>query len=971
MTTIASASAVAVVVNDDPTQLALLCGLAREAGLEPMPFAGAGAALGAVDHEAPPRLIVTDLHMPDIDGWRFCRLLRSSAYAAFNKVPILVVSATSANEYPERIVADTGANAILPMPVDGKEFVAQVRALLEGEARTRALEESYRHYRDVFEGISDAAFVHELDENGQPGRFLEVNEAACRRLGYTRQELLSLTPRDIADPVEFDRLADSRGRLGDQGSVLIETVHVAKGGQKVPVEGNIRRITYLGRPAALSISRDITERKQMESNLRRRDALMDAVARTSGLLLTSVTPAEALGEIVRVLGEASEQDRSYYFSWRTDPATGAVRVSLRHEWVGTGITPQQGNPDLQELPFDQVAPYSCERLRRGVEVCARVRDLPESERAVLEPQGILSLLLMPILVNGAPEGFFGFDNCRTESAWTAAERSALAVVAVNLGAAIARSRAELALRESEADLQAILANTTDIIASYDREVRLVAYNQACREAYRRLLGIEIQPGLRTLDLFPESQRGFWVANNTRALAGESFSVEFELPSSADGPAVFESSFHPIRQGTEVLGFSTTTRDITERKRAETENKALQVRLAQAQKMESVGRLAGGVAHDFNNMLQAILSHTSLALMDLPPHSQARDSLLEIEKSAQRSADLTRQLLAFARKQTIAPKVLDLNETIAGMLNMLRRLIGESIELVWMPGADLGGVNMDPSQVDQILANLAVNARDAIGGAIGKVTIETDSAVLDEAYVADHPEARAGRFVRLTVSDNGSGMSPEVRAHLFEPFFTTKALGQGTGLGLATVYGIVKQNTGFINVYSEPGRGTTLQIHLPRHAAEPMGPAAEAPVPVPVRGEETILLVEDEPAILRVTRRLLENLGYQVLAARTPREAMRLAGDHAGRIHLLLTDVVMPEMNGRDLARNLQSRYPDLKRLFMSGYTANVIVHHGVLDPGVHFIQKPFSIRVLADKVREALESRHPVRELVDGRNVDG
>jgi CheY-like chemotaxis protein len=360
-----------------------------------------------------------------------------------------------------------------------------------------------------------------------------------------------------------------------------------------------------------------------------------------------------------------------------------------------------------------------------------------------------------------------------------------------------------------------------------------------------------------------------------------------------------------------------------------------------------------VAHDFNNMLQAILGNTSLALEELPPASPARECLEEVQKCTQRSADLTRQLLAFARKQTVAPRILDLNETIQGMLKMLRRLIGEDIDLAWMPGKELWMVNVDPSQVDQILANLCVNARDAIAG-VGKITIETDNVSLDEAYCADHAGFVPGEYVLLAVSDDGCGMDAETLSHLFEPFFTTKALGQGTGLGLATVYGAVKQNHGFINVYSEPGQGTTFKIYLPRHAAKAVPLAEAGPAQAEGRGSETILLVEDEPAILRIATKTLEWLGYRVLAARTPGEAIRLAKEHRGRIDLLMTDVVMPEMNGRDLARNLQSLYPDIRRLFMSGYTANVIAHQGVLDPGVHFLQKPFSLQHLGAKIREVL-----------------
>ena len=396
------------------------------------------------------------------------------------------------------------------------------------------------------------------------------------------------------------------------------------------------------------------------------------------------------------------------------------------------------------------------------------------------------------------------------------------------------------------------------------------------------------------------------------------------------------------------------KDITELKKSEKANIQLQEQLLQAQKIESIGRLAGGVAHDFNNMLGVILGHAELAQNQLDKTHPLFNNLVEIRKAAQRSVDITRQLLAFARKQTIAPKAIDLNESVDGMLTMLRRLIGEDINLAWMPGKSLGSVNMDPSQLDQILANLLVNARDAITDT-GKVTIETDNVAFDEAYCSVHAGFAPGEYVMLAVSDNGCGMNAEAMDHLFEPFFTTKEMGKGTGLGLATTYGIVKQNNGFINVYSEPGQGTTFKIYLPRNGGNAAPAPKEDAVDSMTHGNEVILLVEDEPMILDMTTTMLEHHGYKVLPAATPREAVRLAEEHAGDLHLLLTDVVMPEMNGRDLARNLLSLYPNLKCLFMSGYTANVIAHQGVLDEGVHFIQKPFSMNDLAVRIREALD----------------
>jgi len=399
----------------------------------------------------------------------------------------------------------------------------------------------------------------------------------------------------------------------------------------------------------------------------------------------------------------------------------------------------------------------------------------------------------------------------------------------------------------------------------------------------------------------------------------------------------------------IVNYVAVKHDITEHLRLTND-------LHQAQKMESVGRLAGGVAHDYNNALSVILGYTEMAMDRTAPADPLYADLQEIRKAAESSADLTRQLLAFARKQSIAPKVFDLNEAVEGMLKILRRLIGEDIDLAWLPGANLCPVQMDPSQLDQILANLCINARDAIGD-VGKITIETETVTFDEAYCADHPEFFPGDFVLLALSDDGCGMDKETSEKIFEPFFTTKELGKGTGLGLATVYGIVKQNNGFITVYSEIGQGTTFKIYLSRHKGM-AGRVMEDNPPDPApSGHETILLVEDEPAILKMSKMILERLGYRVLAAGSPADAIRLAEAHTAEIHLLITDVVMPGMNGRDLADRLSARCPALKHLFMSGYTANVIIHRGVLDEGVFFIQKPFSVKELAVKVRKAIESK--------------
>ncbi len=396
-------------------------------------------------------------------------------------------------------------------------------------------------------------------------------------------------------------------------------------------------------------------------------------------------------------------------------------------------------------------------------------------------------------------------------------------------------------------------------------------------------------------------------------------------------------------------------DFTEQRQAILAQEELQEKLNQAQKIEAIGRLAGGVAHDFNNMLGVILGRAEMALEQLPEGHVLGEDLQEIRIAAQRSADLTGQLLTFARKQTVAPQVLDLNRTVAGFLKMVQRLIGENITLLWQPGENLRSLKIDPNQVHQILANLCVNARDAISGN-GTITVGTQHAPLDPSLLALQGTDGVDEYLLLTVSDNGCGFDETIRQNLFEPFFTTKEMGKGTGLGLATVYGIVKQNAGFINVLSRPGQGTTFRIFLPPYTQKEPPESAKEQIALVHEGSETILVVEDEPTILTMMRTMLLRLGYQVLTAGGPGEALRRAAKYGSKIHLLLTDVVMPEMNGRDLAAQLQAVYPDLKILFMSGYTAEVIATQEILQEGLAFIQKPFTRSDLSQKLREILGS---------------
>jgi PAS domain S-box-containing protein len=525
----------------------------------------------------------------------------------------------------------------------------------------------------------------------------------------------------------------------------------------------------------------------------------------------------------------------------------------------------------------------------------------------------------------------------------------------------ARWRAEEALRGSEEKYRTVADFTYDWEYWQGPDGRYLYVSPSCE----RITGYRAEeflqdPGLLDRIIHPDD-RELVVGKSGQhephdGVQAASCALDFRVITRNQEPRWISHCCQPVfgYKG-QYMGLRGSNRDITERRNAEEQREKLQTQLIQAQRMELVGRLAGGVAHDFNNILAVILGHAQLALMKLESSNPLRPTMEEIEKAARRSADLTRQLLAFARHQTISPLVLDINQTVSALLTLLRRLIGEDIELIFRPSEQLWSVKMDPSQIDQVLTNLCVNARDAIGG-VGRITIETSNIAFDEVAGISQPGFAPGEYVLLSVCDDGCGMEEEVQQHLFEPFFTTKGIGQGTGLGLATVYGIVKQNDGFIHVISEPGKGSTIQIYLPGHArgkAEAVRRDVVADHQV-VPGKETVLLVEDQLELLSLCRAILENLGYRVLSAGSARNALQLAATHGADIHLLVTDVVMPEMNGPDLAKRLHEAYPKLKCLFMSGYTADIIAHKGILEKGIAYIQKPFSVSQLAAKVSQVL-----------------
>ncbi len=607
-------------------------------------------------------------------------------------------------------------------------------------------------------------------------------------------------------------------------------------------------------------------------------------------------------------------------------------------------------------PSDHVTQYGSFWTNDGPALAASLEgdDPRVRPRDRCSHDGLNSLALIPIRAENQVLGLLHLGD-RRKDVFTPDAIRFFERLTASFGVAVKRRQDAAALRESEARFRSLIEGAPeavfvqcDGIFTYVNQamVRLVGaawpkdllgrpYLERVSAAYHELVSARVREQHDSSMVVPPMEQVYLRLDGTEVpVETTAVAVRFE---GQDGRLVF-------------------VRDITARQEAEKERADLETQLWQAQKMESIGRLAGGVAHDFNNLLTGIMGYADMCRSAVPADHPIAPWLDEITGGAQRSAGITRQLLAFARQQTISPVVLDLNDHVAGTLELMRPLIGEDVELIWRPEAQEAAVKMDPSQIDQILANLVVNARDAIAG-VGTLTIETSQALVDAEYCSERPGAVPGSYVVLAVSDSGCGMDRATLDRIFEPFFTTKEPGKGTGLGLATVYGIVQQNGGFVDVQSRPRKGTTFRVYIPGMT----GRASEAETPATssqaAEGSETVLLVEDDRSVRAITERFLKSLGYTVVVAADPEQAMRLADEYPGPIHLLITDVVMPGMNGRDLASTLAVKSPDMRCLFMSGYTSDVIAHQGVLEDGVQFLGKPFTRNDLAQAVRDALQGR--------------
>ncbi|GMV66512.1 MAG: hypothetical protein AMXMBFR75_23080 [Candidatus Hinthialibacteria bacterium] len=764
------------------------------------------------------------------------------------------------------------------------------KGLLKAE---RAYRDSEARYQTLFESNPQPMWVYDRETL----RFLAVNDSAVHRYGYSKEEFLSMSLADICPTEDLPRLME-KVRMASSG--LDESgfwTHRKKNGDLMFVEISTYTLDWKDRPAKMVLVHDVTDRLKSENELRESEERFRAVVETAP--------------------EAIMIQTGGCFAYLNPAAVSLFGAENKEQLLGKAVI-EQFFPEDRELVWERM-----HRLNDDHQA------VPLAEEKILQCDGTpvdVEALAVPFHFHGE-HGALVFLRNISERKRNEQERE-------RMSGAIEQAAEEIIICDANGIIQYVNP-AFESITGYSREEAIGQNPRFLKsgsqdEAFYRDMWRTISSG------------GTWEGRFiNRKKDGTLFTEEV--------------SISPIRdRNGAIVNYVAVKRDISHQLHLEEEKAQLQIQLVQAQKMEAVGRLAGGVAHDFNNMLQAILGYTDLALESVHKDDFIRNDLIEVKKAAQRSVELTRQLLAFARKQPNNPKTLDINSIISGLLKMLVRLIGEDIDLVFNPGQDVWTVRMDPTQVDQILANLVVNARDAIAGT-GKITIETRNVVFDDDYCSTHVDFIPGEYVQLAVSDSGRGMDKETLQHVFEPFFTTKASGEGTGLGLATVYGIVKQNDGLIHVYTEVGEGTSFRIYFPRFSETQGREILRSKPDELVGGAETIFIVEDEELILDLGVRMLNQLGYQVITAKSPEEAVLLFGSLEKKPDLLLTDVIMPEMNGPELARRLMEIRPELKCLYMSGYTADVIAHRKILEKDVHFIQKPFSIETLAAEVRAALD----------------
>ena len=800
-----------------------------------------------------------------------------------------------------------------------EELETRVKELEKEVARRKRTEEDLRVRESEFRLLYKRAPLgfQSLDENGY---FIDVNETWLETLGYSREEVVGKSFGDFLHPDFVDHFKENFPRFKAVGQILgIEFEMVKKDGSIIIVSfnGKIVRDEKGQFQKTHCILTDITQRKQAEVALGQSEERLELALKGADLGL-----------------------------WDWNIQTGELIVNQRcTEMLGYSLDEIEPHVRSQEELI-----HPDDRLR----VTELVKAHLEGETPLYEAEHRLR----------TKSGEWNWILTRGKvSEWDETGRP-LRATGTNLDIT-KRKQAEEELRKSERLYRNLLNNLNAGVVAHAPDTSVLTCNPKALEilglTYDQMIGkTAIDPQWRFFredgtEMPAEEYPVNRVLSTTSTL--HNLIVGINRPDKDGVVWALVNGFPVFKDGGELEQIIIDFIDITDIKQAEEENKKLEERFRQSQRMEAIGRLAGGVSHDFNNLLTAITAYAELLSLGLGRHDPLHHNVEEIRKAVERATTLTSQLLAFSHKQVFQPKVLDLNAVIVDMENMLRRLIGEDIELVTLLGSDRGHIKADPGQIEQIIMNVVVNARDAMVQG-GKLTLETANVKLDKDYVHEHLDVQPGSYVMFSVSDTGEGMDAYTKDHIFEPFFSTKEKDKGTGLGLATVYGIVKQSEGHIWVYSEPEHGTTFKIYLPQVDLVPE-PAEQNRVPVSsesLGGSETILLVEDEEGVRGAVREILQRSGYKVLEAPSPGEALLISEEHTGLIHLMLTDVVMPRMSGPELAQRLKSWHPEMKVLYVSGYTDNAIVHHGVLDPGLAFLSKPFSMENLLQRVRQLLDS---------------